>query len=128
MRDQIDIEQAIKLVNKRTTTVDQLCRFISSDIENYKESREAYYLEQFKQEFSDGIHKKDLDKIADEQADKIHQKIQKDSKSFVATYTEKSIDLVLDAKNEKKFKTKKGFEAILVLLSTLKEMNEEENV
>lgn len=125
MNEQIDIEQAIKLANKRTTTVDELCRFITSDVEKYKEEREVFYLEQFKQKFSKGIYKKDLDKIADEQADEIFQKIRQDTVKFSIEYARKSIDLVLDAKNEKKFKTKKGFEAVLILLSTLKEINEE---
>jgi hypothetical protein len=125
MNEQIDIKEAIELVNKKTTTVDRLCHFLYSDIETFKESREAHYLEQFKEEFTSGEHGTNLEKVADEQTDIIFRKIQKDTKEFASKYAEKSIDLVLDAKNQNKFKTKRGFENLLVLLSTLKEINEE---
>jgi hypothetical protein len=117
----INIEEAIQLVNKRGTTLDEVCRFIYQDIEDFQSSREEFYLKELKNEF-DG----DINSItADEISDKIFHKIQKDTKSFSISYSKKSIDSVLDAMNQKRFKYKKGSENLLILLCSLKELNEQ---
>jgi hypothetical protein len=121
----INIEKALKLANNKTTTIEKLCEFIMSDIQAFKDSREVFYLEQFKEEFLNQKHGNSIDAVADEQSSLIFDKIQKDTKKYTAKYAQDSIDCVLDAKNQKKFKTKIGFESLLVLLSTLKEINEE---
>jgi hypothetical protein len=108
----INIEQAVKLTNSRKTTIDDLCKFIYSDIKEYQEERELHYLEQLKFEHEGS------DKT------KIEQKIQKDTKTFSVSYAKSSIDATLDAINAKRFKTKIGPQNLLVLLTTLQEMNE----
>lgn len=123
MNKHISIEQAIKLAGDRKTTVDDLCKFIYSDIKDYQEERELYYLEQLKQEYGN-VSKEEISEIASEQAEKIAQKVEKDIKKYSFQYAKDSIDVVLDAMNEKKFKTKKGSTNLLVLLATLQEMNE----
>lgn len=119
----IDIDEAVKLINSRKTTIDSLCKFIYSNIKDYQEEREAHYLEQLKFEYEnseENIH----EELVSEQAAKIEQKIEKDVKTFSVNYAKSSIDIVLDAMNAKRFKTKIGPQNLLVLLTTLQEMNE----
>ena len=119
----INIEKAIVIVNSKSTTVDQLCKFIYNDIQDYQNEREAFHMEEFKSyaERTD----ENLSNLADEYTQIILNKIQNDTKKFSVKYAIESIDDVLDAMNQKKFKTKQGPINLLVLLSTLKEMNEE---
>jgi uncharacterized membrane-anchored protein YhcB (DUF1043 family) len=119
----IDIDKAIKLTNSRKTTIDSLCKFLYSDIKDYQEEREIYHLEQLKFEYEGSSENID-DEFASEQAAKIEQKIEKDVKTFSVNYAKSSIDIVLDAMNAKRFKTKIGPQNLLVLLTTLQEMNE----
>lgn len=119
----INIDQAIKLTNSRKTTIDDLCKFIYSEIKEYQEERELHYLEQIRFEYEGSSENVD-DDFASEQADKISQKVEKDVKAFSVTYAKNSIDVVLDAINAKRFKTKIGPQNLLVLLTTLQEMNE----
>jgi hypothetical protein len=123
MNKHINIEEAIKLTNSRKTTVDDLCKFIYSDVKAYQEEREYHYLEQLKLEYGN-VKGEDTSQLASEQATIIGQKIEKDTKTFSFHYAKDSIDATLDAMNEKKFKTKKGPQNLLVLLTTLQEMNE----
>ena len=124
MNNQIDIIEAVRLANNKKTTVDDLCKFIYKEIKSYQEDRELHYLEQLKFEFEGAENKKVTDEFASTQADKIGQKIEKDVKSFSVVYAKNSIDAVLDAINAKQFKTKQGPLNLLILLSTLQEMNE----
>lgn len=123
----INIEKAIEFVNKRNLTVDQLCNFIYKDIQAYQDSREEFHLQEFKDQHGAVNFKnsKSDDNVTD-CAQYLLDKITKDTQTFSIKYASESIDCVLDAMNQKKFKTKKGPENLLVLLSTLKEMNENE--
>ena len=121
----IDIKKAIELVNKKNTTVDQLCKFLYNDIQKYQDSREDFYMEEFKELCEDGIVEETSYDSADDHAAIMLNKIQKDVRKFSIEYANKSIDIVLDAINENKFKTKKASNNLLVLLDTLKEINEE---
>lgn len=123
MNKHINIQEAIKLTNSRKTTVDDLCKFIYSDIKAYQEEREHHYLEQLKLKYGN-VKKKNTSELASEQATIIAQKVEKDIKKYSFQYARDSIDATLDAINEKKFKTKKGPSNLLVLLTTLQEMNE----
>jgi len=118
-----DIDQAIKLTNSRKTTIDDLCKFIYSEIKEYQEERELHYLEQIRFEYEGSSENVD-DDFASEQADKIAQKVEKDVENFSVSYAKNSIDVTLDAINAKRFKTKIGPQNLLVLLTTLQEMNE----
>jgi glutamyl-tRNA reductase len=119
----IDIEEAIRLVNKRGTTLDEVCKFIYQDIENFQNSREKFYLQELKNEFNGDIDSV-TEEMSDEISDKIFHKIQKDTKNFSVSYSKESVDAVLDAINQKRFKYKKGSENLLVLLCSLRELNE----
>ena len=124
MNGYINIEEAIRLVNKRGTTLDEVCKFIYKDIENYQNSREKFYLQELKNEFNDDIDSV-TEEMSDEISDKIFHKIQKDTKNFSVSYSKESVDAVLDAINQKRFKYKKGSENLLVLLCSLREINEQ---
>jgi hypothetical protein len=121
----VDIEKAIDIVNKRNTTVDQLCNFIYKDIQAFQDSREEFHLQEFKTKHYNS-KKHEVDDDIRDCAQYLLDKITKDTREFSITYASNSIDCVLDAMNQKKFKTAKGSESLLVLLSTLKEMNENE--
>lgn len=119
----INIDRAVKLVNDRSTTMDDLCKFIYKEIEKYQKEREKYHLEQLKIEHGDSDQRFEKEFIS-EQANKIEKKIQKEVKTFSLNYAKKSIDVVLDAINLKRFKTKTGPRNLLILLTTLQETNE----
>jgi len=125
INSQIDILEAIKLANSRKTTVDDFCKFIYTGIREYQEEREIHYLEQLKFEFGGSSKKKVSGEVASEHAENIAKKIETDTQKFSVAYAKNSIDAVLDAINEKKFKTKQGPQNLLVLLTTLQEMNED---
>jgi hypothetical protein len=120
----IDIEKAIEIINKRNTTVDQLCNFLYKDIQAYQDSREKFHLQEFKDQCeSSNIRQIDTEENLKDSAQYLLDRITTDTKNFCVTYASESIDCVLDAMIQKKFKTKKGYDSLLVLLSTLKEMN-----
>ena len=118
MKTSIDIEKAVVLLNSKKTTVDELCKFLFADIEQFKDTREAVYMKEFKQDCED---QKVDPNLGDVYVEEMYTKIQKDIVKFVNTYADASIDKVLDAINEKKFKSKRGVNNLLVLLSTMKE-------
>lgn len=116
----MDIDKAVALMNKKTTSVDDVCKFLFSVVEDYQNSREEFYMEQLKEQHENSskrMNKDDIDDIADE----IANKIENDTKKFVPGYVNSSIDKVLDAMNQKRFRTKKASTNLLVLLTTLKE-------
>jgi hypothetical protein len=123
----IDIEKAIEIVNKRNTTIDQLCKFIYNDIQDYQDTREEFHLQEFKDQHGSPNSKKfESHNSMTDCAQYLLDKITKDTQNFSIKYASESIDRVLDAMNQKRFKTKKGSESLLILLSTLKEINERE--
>lgn len=124
INDSIDVDAAMKLLRKRTTTVDDVCKFIYKDITEYQDSREIFYLEELKKEVQSN-KKLPTEDITEKVAEDIVLKIEKDVKRFILEYASKSLDCVLDAINEKRFRSKKNLELLLTLLSSLKEINEE---
>lgn len=120
----IDMDKATRLVNNKKTTVDDLCKFVYEGIKKFQEEREHYYLEQIKFEFNNSTKEPLEEEFTTVQADAITKKIVKDTQIFSVTYAKNSIDAVLDAINQKRFKNKTGPQNLLVLLSTLQEMNE----
>ena len=114
----------MKLLRKRTTTVDDVCKFIYKDITEYQDSREIFYLEELKKEVQSN-KKLPTEDITEKVAEDIVLKIEKDVKKFTLEYAGTSLDCVLDAINENRFRSKKNLELLLTLLSSLKEINEE---
>ena len=123
----VDIEKAIEFVNKRNTTVEQLCKLIYTDIQAFQDSREKFHLQEFKDQHGSPNSKKfESNNSMTDCAQYLLDKITKDTQNFSIKYASESMDCVLDAINQKRFKTKKGSESLLILLSTLKEINERE--
>ena len=124
MNKSIDIDEAVRLVNKRGTTLEEICRFIYNDVETFQNSRESFYLKELKSEYENDTALL-TEELLEEISDKIFHKIQRDTKAFSIAYAELSIDSVLDAINQSRFKYKRGSENLLTLLCSLKELNEE---
>jgi hypothetical protein len=120
----IDVEQAIKLVNNRKTTVEDVCALIQADINKFQEEREKKYLSDLADNVKEKVTSKNTNELAEKYSEKIYQKIKKDIKEFCIKYANESIDSILDAMNQKRFRYKKGPINVLVLLSSLKELNE----
>lgn len=120
----IDIKKAVAIANKRTTTVDDVCKLIFEPIREYQDTREDFYIQELKDSHESGTL--DLDS-SDNLAENISKKIENDLKKFVPGYANKSIDSVLDAMNRKEFKTKKSSESLLMLLVALKETYEKDS-
>lgn len=120
MNFDLDIEKAISLVNKKSTTVDDVCKLLFEAVINFQDSRENYHLQELKEK-----HQRDSIEInsesAEEIADEISAKVEKEVKKFIPTYVDTGIDGVLDAMNQKRFRTKRGPKSLLLLLTTLKE-------
>ena len=123
MNTSIDIEKAIELVNKKSTTLEQVCKLIYKDIEDFQDKREDFYMHEIKDEY-EGTFTEVSHELAEKITDDIFEKIQKDSRKFAIEYAKKSIDAVLDAMNQKRFKYKKGPTNLLTLLQSLQELNE----
>lgn len=120
----IDVEQAIKLVNSRKTTVEEVCAFIQADINKFQEEREKKYLSELADNVEERVTRKNTNELAEKYSEKIYQKIKKETKEFCIKYANESTDSILDAMNQKRFKYKKGPINLLVLLSSLRELNE----
>lgn len=120
MEFDLDINKAINLTNKKTTTIDHLCKFLFESVRCYQDSREAFYLKEFKELSHTNFHLNEL-ATADTIATEIAKKVERDVKRFIPIYVDESIDKVLDAVNYKLFKTKHTADCLLILLSTLKE-------
>jgi len=102
MEFELNIDKAVTLSNKRSTTVDDICKLLFEAIKKYQDSRQDFYVEEFKEsrEYNPGSA---LSETADEIAQEISNKVEKDIKKFVPGYVARSIDKVLDAMNEKRF-------------------------
>lgn len=116
----MEIDKALLLINDKKTTVEDVYTFFFKDIEEFQNSREAYYIQEFKEQCEEELINVD-DYTSSRMAERISTNIEKDTKKFVLTYVDTTIDLLLDAHNENKFKFKTGAKNFLVLLSLLKE-------
>jgi hypothetical protein len=117
---ELDINATVNLCNKKTTTVDDICKLLFDTIRTYQDTREIHYLQEFKESRDHNFSAELLDS-ADEIAEDIARKVERDVNKFVVKYADECIDKVLDAKNEKRFKLKRSADSLLILLSTLKE-------
>jgi hypothetical protein len=121
----LEIKDWIKLVNSKVLlTLDQCCQLIYKDILLYQNFLEKRYLNEFTETISREKFAQDFDSFADEQTEIIYEKMQKEVKQFSINYANKSIDLILDAINDKTLKNKNNCDIILIVLNTLKEINQ----
>ena len=63
--------------------------------------------------------------LSEKFADEMFELIQEDTRAFSLNYATKSIDIVLDAMNQNKFKSVASYNNLLVMLTSLKELNED---
>ena len=124
--DSLNFEEAVKLINGKKTTIDDICKFLFAYIQDFQDEREEYHLLEFKNEHQ-YTHTPSLSSVIDEHVEILEKRIQADVKKFAVKFADASIDKILDGINEKRFRTKKGPQNFLVLLSTLKELYEVEN-
>lgn len=122
----MDIEKVINLVNSKKTTVDDICAMLFGDVIRFQDEREEFYLQDLKDQHEAGVLAVDPSE-AESFADRIYEKIEIEVCAFVKKYADKAIDDVLDAMNQKRFRTKMGPTNLLVLLTTLKETYEVED-
>ena len=125
MKTCININKIIELINSKKTTLNDLCKFIFSDTQAFYEEREKSHLAQFKLDCQNGYIDMDMLKSQD-YSSVIFERIQTELKRFSLKYAINSIDEVLDAINQNKFKSKMGYKNLLVLLTSMKELNEED--
>jgi|688.fasta_scaffold322425_3 hypothetical protein len=124
MRTEIDIDKAISLLNNKKTTIGTLCEFLYTDIKLFQDKRESFYLNEFKTKCEQGYVEIDV-AYSEEFADQMFELIQEDTRVFSLNYAAKSIDIVLDAMNQRKFKSVASYNNLLVMLTSLKELNED---
>ena len=115
----INIDETVELLNNKNTTFEKMCEFVYFYIEEYQTSKQELYLKKLKSAFTGPLNERELD----QQSRKILTRIEKDVSDFVSVFIPNSIDVVLDAKNEKRFKTKTGVNNFLSILCAIKEAN-----
>jgi len=120
----IDLDQAIKLINGKKTSVEDICKFLFAYIQHYQDERENFHLQEFKDEHQHNTNTVKSSDVLDQYAEMLEKKILADVKRFAVTFANESIDKILDGINEKRFRTKKGPQNFLVLLVALKELYE----
>lgn len=125
MNTSINLQKAITLVNANTTTVKELCEFVFKDIQHFQQLRETFYMQELRERVKNGSAPSLLDSTnLTEEATEMLIKIQNDTNHYSFSYAISSMDKILDAMNQKQFKTKQGPAALLSLLCSLKEMTE----
>ena len=116
----MNIKKAISLINNSKTTIEDVCNFVTSDISEYQNKRESYYIQEFKEQY-------DLQFITPESdlytriAEKITHNINKDTEKYVVKYVDVAVDELLDSYNNNKITSKNGFKNFLTILTALKD-------
>lgn len=116
--DYTKIEDVIKLLNSRKTTVEDVMDGLQSMIWKFQDIKENTYLEEIEQKVDN--EEIDLEEFNVHQwAQKIEHQILIDSKAFVDNYVSETEDKILDAINDKQIK-KDPAHAFLILLQSMK--------
>ena len=76
MNTLIDIKKAVELVNKKNTTLEQVCKLIYKDIEDFQDVREDFYMRELKDEY-EGRFTQVTPELAEQITEDIFQKVQK---------------------------------------------------
>ena len=113
-------EDAIFLINDNSTTVDAICVQLFSHVETYQQSREDYYMQEFKERVTSSPDEFDSEKI-DEYTEAIFAEIASDSRNFIREYTNNLSDGLLDAINDKKV-NKNSCKLFLTILSVMEDV------
>ena len=113
-----NIEEIVKALNNRKTTVDNVMSGLQDIIYKFQDSREEFYIKEIQEKMQNGEEDpEDFD--LNLSAERIQQQILNDTKTFVETYVTKAEDDILDAINDKRVK-KQPAHAFLILLSKMK--------
>ena len=116
----MNIKKAISLINNSKTTLENVCVFITSDVLEYQNKRENYYIQEFKEQCELHLIEPEGD-LYTRIAEKITHNIDKDTVKYVDKYVDQAIDALLDSYNNKKITSKNGFNNFLSILTALKE-------
>lgn len=123
----MNIEKAIKLINSKKTTVDDVYKFIFSDIEKFQNERENYYVQELKEQYESGDEEAVITESCSERAaERITANLERDTKIYVNEYVTLSIDALLDAYNSKQIKDKNSIKNFVSLLVQLRGVYAEE--
>lgn len=112
----MDIQDIIKLLNKRTTTVENILVCLKEMIEKYQQDREDLYTSQYIEQLSFTSPKKPDEDQLSLASEKIVKQINTDTQKFIREYVSKTTDDVLDAINSKQLKRKSAAHAFLTIL------------
>jgi prenyltransferase beta subunit len=123
----MNIEKAIKLINSKKTTVDDVYKFIFSDIEKFQNERENYYVQELKEQYESSDEEAVITESCSERAaERITANLERDTKIYVNEYVTLSIDALLDAYNSKQIKDKNSIKNFVSLLVQLRGVYAEE--
>lgn len=117
----MNIEKAVKIINNKKTTVDDVYKFIFKDIEKFQNGREDHYMQELKQQH-EGTDINVTESYSERIAEKITTNIERDTIFYVKEYVGQSIDALLDAYNNKQIKDVNSVKNFISLLSQLKEV------
>jgi len=112
----VDIQTIIKLLNKRTTTVEIILDQLKVMIDKYQQDKEDLYISQYFEQLNFTSSKKPSEEQISRATEKIVKDIGVDTQKFVKEYVSKTTDEVLDAINSKQIKRKSAAHAFLTIL------------
>jgi hypothetical protein len=116
----MNVNEALKLINNKKTTIDDVYKFIFKDVEKFQNEREAFYMQEIKEKYT-GLDTDLIEESLEGAATKIAANIERDTKVYVNIYANNSIDALLDAYNNKLIKDKNSVMNFITLLTQLKE-------
>lgn len=117
------IENVIKILNDKKTTISIASNYLKTIVENYQDSREQFYFEQFGKKLKK-VHPSKID--LDEQTEEIYEALHEDTTKFVTTYAAEMTDKLLDAINDKEV-DKTAAHNFITMLQAMKESFEEDD-
>lgn len=112
----MDIQAIIKLLNKKTTTVENILNMLKDMIDKYQQDREDMYTSQYIEQLSFTSPKKPDQELLSQASEKIAKDISSDTIRFIREYVTKTTDEVLDAINSKQIKRKSAAHVFLTIL------------
>lgn len=123
----MNIEKAIKLINSKKTTIDDVYKFIFNDIEKFQNERENFYVQELKEQYESSEEVTVVTESCSERAaERIAANLERDTKIYVKEYATLSIDALLDAYNSKQIKDKNSIKNFVSLLVQLRSVYTEE--
>ena len=116
----MDINTIIKLLNKKTTTIEDVLDQFKKMIDGYQQLREDFYTVHYVEQLNFNSLKPTKEELS-RTSETISNDINLDTQAFVKEYVSKTTDEVLDAINSKQIKRKTAGHAFLVALLAMAE-------